>query len=392
MRINTNLDALDAQMNLSMTSTAYSKSVEKLSSGLRINRAADDAAGLTISQKLTAQVNGTQQATRNAQDGISMIQTAEGALNEVQSMLQRMNELAVQSANDTLGATDRTAINSELQQLSSEINAISSRTTFNGQSLLTGSLVTAQDPTSTALVGKQINTTGGNSSITGVDVSGAKAGDTFTLTSASAGTLTLTRSSDNTAQTISTQAVAANGTETLDFSNLGVSLTVNTDGAGKTAAGLATDLASLTVKTQSGSGSANLQIGADASDSLNIAFTRVDVSASGLSGLNTALSNYNTTQSVSNSQALITAVQSAIDSVSGSRSTYGAYQNRLEHTINSLNVAAQNLTASNSQIQDVDMASEMVNFTKLGIMQQAGQAVLAQANHANDGVIQLLRG
>src|SRR4030088_2678637 len=150
MRINTNIEAFNAQRNLQNTGLAYAKSVEKLSSGLRINRAGDDAAGLSISEKLRAQTRGLAQAQRNAQDGISMIQTGEGALNEVHSMLQRMRELAVQASNDTLSGNDRTAVNSELQQLTQEVHGISGRTTFNGKNLLTGSL--ANSVTATPLL------------------------------------------------------------------------------------------------------------------------------------------------------------------------------------------------------------------------------------------------
>src|SRR5205809_7165627 len=144
MRINTNIEAFNAQRNLGLTSASYAKSVEKLSSGLRINRAGDDAAGLSMSEKMRAQIKGLGQAQRNAQDAISMIQTGEGALNETHSMLQRMRELMVQAANDTLGASDRTAITAELSQLGSEIDGTSTRTKFNGLSLLNGSLSTSQ--------------------------------------------------------------------------------------------------------------------------------------------------------------------------------------------------------------------------------------------------------
>ena len=395
-RINTNVDAFTAQRNLSMTSLSYSKSVQKLSSGLRINSAADDAAGLAISEKLRAQVRGLAQAQRNAQDGISMIQTGEGAMNETTSMLQRMRELAVQAANDTLSSSDRSAINTELQQLETEINSVSTRTKFNGQGLLTGSMVTTQSG-GTAAVGVQLNTTGGNSTVRSVDVSAAQAGKTYTLTSTSAGTLTLTRSGDNVAQTVTLGAVAANGTEAVAFSSLGVTLTVDTDGGGKTAAGLATDLAGKTVITGAGSGSANFQIGASATDSISVAFNKVDLSGSvgdtnGLDALSTSLSNFNTTQNVANAQDLITKIDGAINAVNSQRANLGAYQNRLEHTIANLGVAQENLTASESRIRDVDMAAEMVNFTKTGILQQAGQAILAQANSAPGGIINLLRG
>src|SRR5947209_4236265 len=396
-RINTNVDAFTAQRNLSSTALTYSKSVQKLSSGLRIDGAADDAAGLAISEKLRAQIRGLAQAQRNAQDGISMIQTGEGAMNETTSMLQRMRELAVQASNDTLSSSDRTSINTELQQLTQEINGVASRTKFNGQGLLSGSMVTTQSASSTAKVGVQLNTTGGVSTVRGVDVSGAQAGNTYTLSSASAGTLTLTRSSDNVAQTVTLAAVAANGTEAIAFSSLGVSITVDTDGAGKTAAGLATDLATKTVTTGAGTGSANFQIGASATDSISVAFNKVDLSGSvgdtnGLDALSTSLSTFNTTQNVANAQDLITKIDGAINAVNGQRANLGAYQNRLEHTIANLGVAQENLTACESRIRDVDMAAEMVNFTKTGILQQAGQAILAQANSAPGGIVNLLRG
>ena len=396
-RINTNVDAFTAQRNLSSTALTYSKSVQKLSSGLRINSAADDAAGLAISEKLRAQIRGLAQAQRNAQDGISMIQTGEGAMNETTSMLQRMRELAVQASNDTLSSSDRTSINTELQQLQQEINGVASRTKFNGQGLLSGSMVTTQSASSTAKVGVQLNTTGGVSTVRGVDVSGAQAGKTYTLSSAAAGTLTLTRSGDNVAQTVTLAAVAANGTQAIGFSSLGVSITVDTDGAGKTAAGLATDLATKTVTTGAGTGSANFQIGASATDSISVAFNKVDLSGSvgdtnGLDALSTSLSTFNTTQNVANAQDLITKIDGAINAVNGQRANLGAYQNRLEHTIANLGVAQENLTASESRIRDVDMAAEMVNFTKTGILQQAGQAILAQANSAPGGIVNLLRG
>ncbi|MDR7462343.1 MAG: flagellin, partial [Armatimonadota bacterium] len=176
MRINQNIAALNAHRNLVATDNALSKSLERLSSGFRINRAADDAAGLAISEKLRAQVRGLAQAIRNAQDGISMIQTAEGALNEVHAMLQRMRELALQAANDTLSAEDRQAINQEIQQLRAEIDNVSGRTTFNGKKLLDGSLVTSLD-TSSELRDNLAVTGGGESAfVTKVDVSAARPG------------------------------------------------------------------------------------------------------------------------------------------------------------------------------------------------------------------------
>jgi flagellin len=389
MRINTNVEAFNAQRNLSATSLSYAKSVEKLSSGLRINRAGDDAAGLSISEKMRAQVKGLAQAQRNAQDGISMIQTAEGALNEVHSMMQRMRELAVQASNDTLSSTDRVAVKEELAQLKDEVNAISSRTKFNGKALLTGATSTTIDPTSTTNAGAVV-VNGTNTSVVSVDVSGAKAGTTFTF--ADVGT-TMTLSDGTTTQAIADAAstIAADGTVVLDFNQLGIKVTLGSI-AGETGANVAAGLAGDTIVTAAGSGSANFQIGTAASDALAVNFEKVDISAtSELSALNTALSNFDGTQSVANAQALITAVDTAIDEVSEQRSYLGARQNRLEHTIANLGVAQENLSASESRIRDVDMAAEMVNFTKTGILQQAGQAILAQANQAPQGVLSLLR-
>jgi flagellin len=392
-RINTNVDAFTAQRNLSMTATTYSKSVQKLSSGLRINSAADDAAGLAISEKLRAQIRGLGQAQRNAQDGISMIQTGEGAMNETTSMLQRMRELAVQASNDTLSSSDRSSINTELQQLQQEINGVASRTKFNGQGLLSGSMVTTLSG-GTANVGVQLNTNA-VSTIRSIDVSGAQAGKTYSLTSTGS-TVTLTRSGDNVAQTVTVQATAANASQTISFGTLGVSITVDA-GAAKAAADLATDLGGKNITTAAGSGSANFQVGSNASDNISVAFNKVDLSGSvgdtnGLDALSTSLSTFNTTQNVANAQDLITKIDGAIGAVNTQRANLGAYQNRLEHTIANLGVAQENLTASESRIRDVDMAAEMVNFTKTGILQQAGQAILAQANSSPSGIVQLLRG
>ncbi len=400
VRINTNIEALNAQRNLSINALSFGKSVEKLSSGLRINRAADDAAGLSISEKLRAQVRGLNQAVRNAQDGISMIQTAEGALNEVDSMLQRIRELAVQAANDTLSSNDAVAVNTELQQLQTEINSTSTRTKFNGKSLLAGSLVTSLGgATGTDLIVNDTVTGGAETAVaTAIDVSGAQAGKTFTITSTGAGLVTLTRSGDSMAQTISIAGMAANGTQTLNWSQLGVKVTLVSTG-GITAANAVTGLtaaANDTIVTAAGATSANIQIGAEASDSLALSFGKIDLSGTvggdgKLDALRTALNDYNGTQSAANAQALITASDNAIDAVNSQRATFGAVQNRLEHTIANLGVASENLSASESRVRDVDLASEMVVFTKTQILQQAGTAILAQANQAPQSVLQLLR-
>ena len=264
LRINNNVEAFNAHRQLVATSDRASKSMERLSSGYRINRAADDAAGLAISEKLRGQIRGLSQAQRNAQDGVSLVQTAEGSLNEVHSMLQRVRELAVQYSNGTLSTSDKAAITAEAAQLQSEIERIGTTTNFNGIKLLDGS-----------------------------------------------------------ASTVSFQ-VGANDND------------------------------QITVTTESLGG----KVGS------------IDVSQT----------------------SAISAIDAAIQNVSTLRSTFGAVQNRLEHTLNNISTYQENLTASESRIRDVDMASEMVEFSKDQILQQAGTSMLAQANQAPQGVLSLLRG
>lgn len=270
LRINSNLEALNAHRHLSIISSQLAKSMERLSSGLRINRASDDAAGLAISEKILAQVNGLNQAVRNAQDAISLVQTGEGALQETHSILQRMRELAVQAANDTLTGEDRQAIQAELDQLLQEIDRIASNTQFNTTRLLDGS----------------------------------------------AGTL-------------------------------------------------------------------YFQVGANAGQGIELAISAAHTAAL---GINTGIS----VDTAAAASVAISLLDEAIKRVSNSRAMLGAMQNRLEHTIANLQVASENLQAANSRIRDVDMAAEMMNYTKLQILQQAGTAMLAQANLAPQAVLKLL--
>jgi flagellin len=392
LSITSNIISLDAQRNLNNTQGQLNNSLEQLSSGYRINTAGDDAAGLAISNQIESQVNGLNQATQNANDGINMIQTAEGALTTTTSILQRMRELAVEGSNSTLSTTDLGDINTELQQLLTQVNAISTQTQFNGQSLLTGALTTSQSNTSTALAGDQFNTTGGNATISSVDVSGAAAGATYTLSNNAAGTLTLTNGTTGVSQTIAIAATAANGSQTLDFGQLGVKIAVGTDAGGKTAAGLITDLTGKTVVTSAGSGAANFQVGANASDTMNVAFSEVDISASGLSALNTALSNFNASQTIGNAQALITAVDTSISSVDTVQAGLGASQNRLADIVSNLTSSSQNLSAADSTIKDTDVAAATANMTKSNILMQAGVSVLAQANQMPQLALKLLGG
>ena len=270
MVVQHNLSAMNTNRQLGTVTNSLSKATEKLSSGYKINRAADDAAGLSISEKMRSQIRGLNRASDNAQDGISLIQTAEGALNEAHSILQRMNELATQAANDTNTSTDREAIKAEIDQLTSEIDRIQSTTQFNSMNLLDGS---------------------------------------FT---------------------------------------------------GK-----------------------NLQVGSLSGQAITISITNMSASSIGVSGL--SVSSFSTAGNA------MSKIQEAIKSISTQRSTLGALQNRLEHTINNLDTTSENTQAAESRIRDTDMAEEMVEYSKNNILSQAGQSMLAQANQQTQGVLSLLQ-
>jgi flagellin len=396
MRINTNIDALNGQRNLGISAASFSKSVERLSSGLRINRAGDDAAGLTISEKLRGQVKGLNQAVRNAQDGISMIQTAEGALNESQSILQRMRELSVQAANDTLTSTDRTAIASEMNALNTEMNRIATTTQFNTKTLLAGGLNTSQS--GGTLTEGTLLTTAVGVVVSDIDVSNAQGGVTYTLDKdAIAGSLTLTNGTTNVSQTVSVAAMTAtNGGQVLNFSQLGVKLTLNGFNAAGTAANILADLDADTIITGA-SGAAVLHIGANQNQTMNVNMGDMQTTATGFGNaggyatLNAAVTDFVSTPTQAIAENMLASIDDALADVSSQRSSLGALQNRLEHTIANLNVSSENLSASESRIRDLDMASEMVSFTRSQILQQAGTAILAQANQAPQGVLSLLR-
>jgi flagellin len=400
MRINHNIAALNTYRQLSSNQTNTSKSLEKLSSGLRINRAGDDAAGLAISEKMRGQIRGLDQASRNAQDGISMIQTAEGALSETHSILQRMRELAVQGATETLATEDRTAIGTELKELAVEIDRIANTTQFNGKKLLNGDLGGAKlDATGAIKIGTALATTVG-AAVTAIDVSGAKSNETYTFT-AGAGAkatthLVLTRGSDSVSQEIALDAtIDTDGDMSLNFGNLGISLTISGDAA-KTRADIITDLSgAATLETLAGSASANFHIGSNQDETINVSFGAMKAEdlgkASDLKALVKDLNANLVIDTATKANVLIEEIDGAINKVSTQRSTFGAAQNRLEHTINNLGTTSENLTASESRIRDVDMAKEMMEFTKNNILSQAAQAMLAQANQQPQGVLQLLQ-
>ena len=368
MRINNNISALNTFRQLTNNTGAVNKSMEKLSSGLRINRAGDDAAGLAISEKMRAQIRGTEMASKNSQDAISLVQTAEGALTETHAILQRMNELAVQASSDTNEDTDRAALQAEFSQLKSEIDDIANETSFNNKKLLDGS------------VGSVVDTNTTNSDIFLVaGVTDVKAGGSTGTTYEFADTgsaLTITRT-DGVTGAIDTTTIAttADGSGTISVSDWGLSVEL---GPGYTAAGV--DGTQITMGASSG---LTVQTGANSGETMTIS---IDSMKSADLGLTASAVN-----SLTDAQAAVTAVGTAINTVSTQRANLGAVQNRLEHKINNLNTSSENLTAAESRIRDVDMASEMVEFTKNNILVQASQAMLAQANAQPQGVLQLLQ-
>ncbi|KGX93954.1 flagellin [Pontibacillus halophilus JSM 076056 = DSM 19796] len=335
MRINHNIAALNTHNQLNQANNANSKSMEKLSSGLRINRAGDDAAGLAISEKMRGQIRGLEQAERNAQDGISMIQTAEGAMNETHSILQRMRELAVQSSNDTNTTEDRAELQKEVDQLASEITRIGDNTEFNTKNLLDGSFT-----------GKfQIGANEGQNlelSVNDMRSDALQVGKAYT--------------SDNAAGTL----VGQDGSTVIATWKSSTDATSNIAG----------------YYTGDGSTSTAAELELEASAALadgNKGALGIDIS------------------SQASADKAVTTINTAIETVSAERSKLGANQNRLEHTINNLSTSSENLTAAESRIRDVDMAAEIMNQTKQSILSQASQSMLAKANQNPQNVLQLLR-
>jgi flagellin len=396
LQIQTNVAALNAQRNLSMTGLKMGKVLEKLSSGYRINRAADDAAGLGISEKMRAQIRGNAQAVRNAQDGISMLQTAEGAMDEIHAIIQRMRELAVQAANGTYAEAggERTSIGQEINQLKQEIDRIATKTVFNGQQLLTGTLAGSNGgaTASDLVIGDQL-TTGTVAAVTAVNVSSATA-QTYTFSSTGAGILTLT-GADGTAHTLSGLTdLTANETRTLDFSTLGISITIQANASGKTIANAITDLTAAADDTivVTGTGAASLQVGANAGDQLSISFTNMQTNQLGAgSDLNTLITDDQNVSTIAKASALITELDGAIEDVNSQRGQLGAVQNRLESVVKSLSVAVENLSAAESRIRDADIASLSSELVSQQILQQAGISVLSQANSAPQAALKLLQ-
>jgi flagellin len=475
--------ALNAHRYMSQANSKQSKSLEKLSSGLAINSAADNAAGLAISEKMRAQINGLEQAQSNAQDGISMIQTAEGALQETENILQRMRELAVQSANDTNTSEDRGEIQKEIDQLSSEITRISESTEFNTKKLLDGSLtgklhiganegqdlsveINAMDAETLGVASAEgfqqvLNVDGTvNGTVNGTNTSSlaVATGDTETTVTQLDSSVTINNteynyalkdgdnilavSEDGKSYTFLESAVTDASSGTIDDTN---NVTIGFDGnivtSGTVTVSVTNGDADLTSADTVTAEASNSMIQFDTGTLDSGEYTVVDTTHSGVSSITGAthglvdsdgnlvgvstdsgeiynsyedssktlfdLSSTNTTLTsgtitvtgdggidVSTQEAAsdaITTLNTAINDVSAERANLGSIQNRLDHTINNLSTTAENMTASESRIRDVDMAKEMMEYTKLGILQQASQAMLAQANQAPQGVLQLLQ-
>ncbi len=379
MVVQHNLTAMNSNRMLGLTTTSQAKSTEKLSSGYKINRAADDAAGLSISEKMRKQIRGLSQASLNAQDGVSAVQTAEGALTEVHDMLQRMNELAVKAANGTMSENDRDYVQNEIDQLVTEIDRVSSTTKFNETYLLDGKAGVATDYT----------TASQSTTIQALGVTLASDSTTGSATVAlTQGTTTVTIDSV-------TYSYAASGTD-------------ETATIATTAEGFVTMVKKAAmshddnIKNISLDDDGNLKVDAfaDTKDALNISLqvgadttaqNKIEASITNLSARGLGINGLRVDGTKStNADNAVDVIAAAIQKVSTQRSTLGAVQNRLEHTINNLDNIVENTTSAESQIRDTDMATEMVKYSNNNILAQAGQAMLAQANQANQGVLSLL--
>jgi flagellin len=407
MRINTNIMALNAYNNLENTSNNLNDSLAKLSSGYRINKAADDASGLVISENLKSQVSGLQQATRNAQDGISVVQTAEGALSSVQAMLQRIRDLVIQSANT--GASDSTArqaAQNEIVQLRDEIDRVANTTSFGNAHLLDGSFgaqaARTQGQTTVAPTGLTVGNTG-TATFTLVLDSGAATSLSVNVTIVT-GTYATAASYQTELQKDINAALSGNagftGGVTANVRDLGsgvwsVELVRNSTqpNAKLTTAAVGASVPAIAAATAATvtTGGGVFQVGANvtANDQISLSISDARITG-GTDGAFTALANIDVTNTANYASAQ-QLIDGAVAEVSNDRGQLGAVQNRFQSTISNLQVSSQNLTASESQIADTDMSLEMVTFTKNQILLQAGTAMLAQANAVPQTILKLLQ-
>ena len=474
MVVQHNLTAMNSNRMLGLTTASQAKSTEKLSSGYKINRAADDAAGLSISEKMRKQIRGLTQASLNAQDGISAVQTAEGALTEVHDMLQRMNELAVKSANGTNSEDDRSYIQNEIDQLVTEIDRVSTTTKFNETYLLQGNArgtVSATDTdqkVESKLAGVELNAAAGSELVAGDVVlgkvtaevknnaGGALIGDLSgsvlnALNNAADGTITITQKTDAATNKLVDQYEVKDGNDVkatltqAQLKEMGVNITAGTANAGEMTiqlkwnqteqkdlqAGLSIkadaanttatklqashlkvgDEVKVTIKAEQDATTGNtvtklkaydnayvpdalnvsLHVGADSSNDNKIEMSIESMSSKSLGLVNEDGRLLVDGKDSTNADKAIDTIAQAIQKVSTQRSALGAVQNRLEHTVNNLDNVVENTTSAESQIRDTDMATEMVKYSNNNILSQAGQAMLAQANQSNQGVLSLLQ-
>jgi flagellin len=394
MRINNNMLAMNTHRQLGLANTAGAKSMEKLSSGFRINRAGDDAAGLAISEKMRGQIRGLNQASRNAQDGISLIQTTEGALNETHAILQRMRELAVQSSTDTNTAADRMNIQDEIDQLSEEITRIATTTEFNTMNLLDGTFKDKKFHIG-ANQGQEMEIKVGNMTSNALQIEGKKYGKE--LDEALAGLKLVSREEGTELKLAYAEATASgNFSEAYKVTESSGTVTVTFR------------------KAVSGGSAAGTMTAGQLRDELQKLGFQFEVDENATAAFNAGAEVKNgdtavsatkldsTTEMVDKKYGIdistqekasqgITTINTALETVSKERSKLGAIQNRLEHTIKNLDTSAENLQASESRIRDVDMAKEMMEQTKQNILQQASTAMLAQSFQNPQTVLQLLR-
>lgn len=463
--INTNIASLNAQRNLNKSQGSLATSLQRLSSGMRINSAKDDAAGLAISERFTAQIRGLNQAARNANDGISLAQTAEGALSEVTNNLQRVRELAVQSSNATNSASDRAAMQQEVSQLISEIDRVATKTNFNGVTLLDGSF-SSQTFQVGANVGETISIAAiadttkaglgldnGTASVTGTAVTGALTAGQLTVngqdigavgqdavaiaSAITASSANVSASAANSSYAVGTYTATSGGTPAIGDKYAVVVGSVTIEGTAATTGGvLASEMdtaltaatASLTSAGISFTGTfaggdltfsradgANLVVSGSQTNgdgtaggiqnqgtgygTISVTSTGEDLVIGGTAAANAGLTAATTASTgntldvstVSGANSLITAIDTALNTVNGSRATLGAIQNRFESVVNSLQTSSESMSAARSRIQDTDFAAETANLTKAQILQQAGVAMLSQANSLPQNVLSLLQ-
>ena len=411
MVVQHNLTAMNSNRMLGITTGAQAKATEKLSSGYKINRAADDAAGLAISEKMRKQIRGLTQASANAQDGISAVQTAEGALTEVHDMLQRMNELAVKAANGTMSESDRDAIQSEVDQLVTEIDRVATTTKFNETYLLKGSNGGVAGSLKYDTANGNITSISASTGTTNIVVSAASGNNATTSDGSTTITGKQTAQFGNTIYVLVESTAAAGSAAKMSVKEAAEDLTKN---VANTKAFTSMDALMAAIKRDNSedvktvtsfinsSGNVELKVeafadlndaidfslhvGADSSDDnkINLNISSMGARGLGINGLTITGNNDD------NATAAIDVVADALERVSAQRATLGAVQNRLEHTIANLDNVVENTTSAESAIRDTDMATQMVTYSNNQILAQAGQAMLAQSNQANQGVLSLL--